>query len=232
MGPGGHPGLSGCFRHQDDGRVAAPPGDRLGSRRRTEEPRSMPLPGASTTLSRPTFRSELTAPRLSATTYNFDPVSVVQDSDVFGHEKPVHSGISFAEPVDSGLGGIYQDEYTIGVERLLDPTFSIALKGTYRTLGRAIEDRCDLDAQDRDGLQLLRDHEPGLERHDRAGRPSRLRRARRPSRAPAPKPSRRFRPLAASIVESRSSPGNPSARSSGFRPPMSIRPCAATTTAR
>ncbi len=81
----------------------------------------------------------------SATTFNFDPTSLVQDPNVIGHEKQLVSGGASSEPVDAGLKGIYQDEYTIGVERLLDPTFSIALKGTYRTLGRAIEDRCDLD---------------------------------------------------------------------------------------
>src|SRR6202030_4615089 len=46
---------------------------------------------------------------------------------------------------DAGLKGIYQDEFTLGVEKLLDPTLSIGVKGTYRNLGRAIEDRCDLD---------------------------------------------------------------------------------------
>ncbi len=108
----------------------------------------MPLPAASTTLSRPILSVAAYGASLRAYTYNFDPVSVVQDPDVFGHDKPTFSGSASAEPVDSGLRGIYQDEYTIGVERLLDPTFSIALKGTYRTLGRAIEDRCDLDYTD------------------------------------------------------------------------------------
>ncbi len=39
----------------------------------------------------------------------------------------------------------YQDELTLGVEKALDPTLSVGLKGTYRTLGRTVEDRCDLD---------------------------------------------------------------------------------------
>jgi hypothetical protein len=81
----------------------------------------------------------------NATTFNFDSVSVVQNENVLGHETARIVGNALSEPVDVGLKGIYQDEYTIGVERLLDPTFSVALKGTYRTLGRAIEDRCDLD---------------------------------------------------------------------------------------
>ena len=47
--------------------------------------------------------------------------------------------------MDTGFKGIYQDEYTIGLERLLSPTFSVGVKATYRRLGSAIEDRCDLD---------------------------------------------------------------------------------------
>jgi outer membrane receptor protein involved in Fe transport len=49
------------------------------------------------------------------------------------------------EPVDSGLKGMYQDEFTIGVEKALDPTFVVGVKGNYQRLGRVIEDRCDLD---------------------------------------------------------------------------------------
>jgi hypothetical protein len=53
---------------------------------------------------------------------------------------------SFAgEPVDAGTEAAYQDEFTLGVEKALDPTFSVGIKGTYRDLGRTIEDRCDLD---------------------------------------------------------------------------------------
>ncbi len=81
-------------------------------------------------------------------TFNFDPTSLTQDPGVFDHGKQIISGGASSEVVDAGLKGIYQDEYTIGIERLLDPTFFIALKGTYRTLGRAIEDRCDLGTED------------------------------------------------------------------------------------
>jgi Carboxypeptidase regulatory-like domain/TonB dependent receptor/TonB-dependent Receptor Plug Domain len=49
------------------------------------------------------------------------------------------------EPVDAGLKASYQDEFTIGVEKAIDPTLSVGLKGTYRSLGRTIEDRCDLN---------------------------------------------------------------------------------------
>ena len=78
-------------------------------------------------------------------TYNFDPIDRIQSPSVFGHEQTDVFAVGAGEPVDSGLKGIYQDELIIGVERLLDPTFSVGMKGTYRRLGRWIEDRCDLD---------------------------------------------------------------------------------------
>jgi hypothetical protein len=79
--------------------------------------------------------------------YNFDPSpsSLAQDPNVPGHGRADIHGGAFGDPVDSGLKGIYQDEYTIGVERLLGPTLTVGLKGTYRRLGNVIEDRCDLD---------------------------------------------------------------------------------------
>jgi hypothetical protein len=80
-----------------------------------------------------------------AVTYNFDPVDVTQDPNVIGHETPFVQGGAFTEPVDEGIKGIRQDEFTLGGEVLLDPTFSVGVKGTYRTMGQAIEDRCDLD---------------------------------------------------------------------------------------
>jgi hypothetical protein len=83
--------------------------------------------------------------QLLATTYNFDPISVAQDPTVIGHETTHLQGGVFAEPHDAGLKGIYQDEFSIGVEKLIDPTFSVAVKGEYRRFGRAVEDRCDAD---------------------------------------------------------------------------------------
>ena len=49
------------------------------------------------------------------------------------------------EPADPGILAPYQDEFTIGVEKAIDPTLSVGLKGTYRSLGRTVEDRCDLN---------------------------------------------------------------------------------------
>ncbi|HLN80606.1 MAG TPA: TonB-dependent receptor, partial [Thermoanaerobaculia bacterium] len=53
-----------------------------------------------------------------------------------------------AEPTEPGIGGQYQDEFTLGAEKALTPTFAVGLKGMYRKLGRVIEDRCDLDYLD------------------------------------------------------------------------------------
>jgi hypothetical protein len=80
------------------------------------------------------------------TTYNFDPVSTTQDPTVIGHETPFFQGGAFTEPVQPGLKGIYQDEVSAGFDMLLDPSFSVGVKGMYRNLGNTIEDRCDLDA--------------------------------------------------------------------------------------
>jgi outer membrane receptor protein involved in Fe transport len=55
-------------------------------------------------------------------------------------------GSASGEPVDPGTKAAYQDELTIGIEKAIDPTLSVGLKGTYRTLGRTVEDRCDLNA--------------------------------------------------------------------------------------
>jgi hypothetical protein len=81
----------------------------------------------------------------SMTTFNFDPLDTTQDPRVIGHEHALISVSSTAEPVDEGIKGTYQDELTVGVEGLIAPSFSFGLKGTYRRIGRMIEDRCDLD---------------------------------------------------------------------------------------
>jgi hypothetical protein len=81
----------------------------------------------------------------SATTWNTSPTDTIQDPNIIGHEVPFFQGGAFSEPVQPNLKGIYQDEYALGFDMLLDPSFSVGVKGTYRNFGRAIEDRCDLD---------------------------------------------------------------------------------------
>ena len=84
--------------------------------------------------------------QVQAITYNFDSGSnVTHDPTVIGHATPFIQGGVLNEPHDAGLKGIYQDEFSIVFETLLDPTFSIGIKGEYRRFGRAIEDRCDAD---------------------------------------------------------------------------------------
>ena len=78
-------------------------------------------------------------------TFNFDPVGVAQDETVPGHARARIQGGPSSTPVDENLKGGFQDELTVGIEKLLGPTFVVTLKGTYRRLGRVIEDRCDLD---------------------------------------------------------------------------------------
>jgi outer membrane receptor protein involved in Fe transport len=98
-------------------------------------------------------------------TYNYTFDSIVQAGDVQCNEnitsgcvprlENFQGGTASGEPVDGWTNGVkngtpltkasYQDELTIGIEKALDPTLSLGLKGTYRTLGRTVEDRCDLD---------------------------------------------------------------------------------------
>ena len=77
----------------------------------------------------------------------------------------------------------YQDELTLGVEKALDPTLSVGLKGTYRTLGRTVEDRCDLDYNDPLSERLhLRPLQPGRGRPGRERRVPDLQRLGQPDR--------------------------------------------------
>ena len=97
-------------------------------------------------------------------TYNYDPNSIVQfsgaqcdgsNSGCVPRTENFQGGTASGEPVDGWTNGVkngtpltkasYQDELTLGVEKALDPTLSVGLKGTYRTLGRTVEDRCDLN---------------------------------------------------------------------------------------
>jgi Carboxypeptidase regulatory-like domain/TonB-dependent Receptor Plug Domain len=81
----------------------------------------------------------------SVRVFNFDPVSLVQDPNVFRHGRRQAEGGAFGDAVDVGVKATYQDEVTVGVERMLAPSLSVGLKGTYRRLGRALADRCDFD---------------------------------------------------------------------------------------
>ncbi len=81
-----------------------------------------------------------------AVTYSLDPGDVTPDPDVIGHESNVFTN-GFAEPLDPDVKGISQDELTLGVENVVGGSLSLGFKATYRRLGNAIEDRCDLDPE-------------------------------------------------------------------------------------
>jgi hypothetical protein len=93
------------------------------------------------------------AAKLDATVYNYDPSlafaagapSLKQDPNV-GRAATTQGGF-FPEPFQDDLKGIYQDEFALGFEKALDPTFSVGFRYTYRKLGRVIEDRCDFDSR-------------------------------------------------------------------------------------
>jgi hypothetical protein len=99
--------------------------------------------------------------------YNFSPTSLEPSDDVPGYPGiKFAGGGAFGDPVDPGLKPISQDELTLGVERLIDPTVVVGVKGIYRRLLATIEDRCDLDytqaATDYSGCGLMNpgSHEP------------------------------------------------------------------------
>ncbi|MBK9088964.1 MAG: TonB-dependent receptor [Holophagales bacterium] len=83
----------------------------------------------------------------SVRTYNYSASSVDQDAAA-PRERLIQVGSLEGEPIDAGMKAAYQDEFTIGVDKAIDSTFSLGIKYTYRTLGRTIEDRCDLDSTD------------------------------------------------------------------------------------
>jgi outer membrane receptor protein involved in Fe transport len=80
-------------------------------------------------------------------TWNYSPTDLTQDPAAPARGR-VTVGTVEGVPVDTGTRQAYQDEFTIGLEKAIDPSFSLGAKFTYRTLGRTIEDRCDLDDTD------------------------------------------------------------------------------------
>jgi hypothetical protein len=93
------------------------------------------------------------AAKLDATVYNYNPSqefaagspALRQDPNV-GRGATTQGGFA-PEPFQDNLKGIYQDEFALGFEKALDPTFSVGVRYTYRNLGRVIEDRCDFDSR-------------------------------------------------------------------------------------
>ena len=87
--------------------------------------------------------------KIDATTFNYNggtttAAALAQDPTI-GRAAFTQGGVS-SEPFQDNLKGIYQDEYALGFEKALNPNLSVAVRYTYRNLGRTIEDRCDFDA--------------------------------------------------------------------------------------
>jgi len=80
-------------------------------------------------------------------TYNYDPVGTAPvDIPDLPQSNPLAWAVGGSDDVDRNLHGTHQDELTIGAERMLDPTFTMGIKATYRRLSDAVEDRCDFVA--------------------------------------------------------------------------------------
>ena len=79
--------------------------------------------------------------------YNYSATSLVQDPAA-PRQKSTVVGSYQAELVDPGLKASYQDDYAFGIEKAIDPTLMVGARFIYRTLGRTIEDRGDLDEND------------------------------------------------------------------------------------
>ncbi len=80
-------------------------------------------------------------------TYNYSSTILDQDPAA-PRNRLIQIGSVEGEPIDPGMKASYQDEFTIGAEKAIDATFSLGVKYTNRSLGRTIEDRCDLDSSD------------------------------------------------------------------------------------
>jgi TonB dependent receptor-like, beta-barrel len=90
------------------------------------------------------------AAKIDAITYNLDPTPCASVGGACltqgGTGRGAFTQGGFApEPFQDNLRGIYQDEFAVGAEKALDPSFSVGVRYTYRNLGRTIEDRCDFD---------------------------------------------------------------------------------------
>ena len=92
--------------------------------------------------------------------------SIVQDPNVIGHADALTVGSTFGEPVDAGLKGISQDEFTLGVEKTFGRHAVVGAQGqptaVCRTRSRTAATSTPAAPESSDSQ--LRDHESGLER--------------------------------------------------------------------
>jgi hypothetical protein len=71
--------------------------------------------------------------------YTGNRLDFVNDSSLMDY-----AYLSGADYVPPGIKGIYQDEIIAGVEAEVWNNWSVGIKGIYRSLGRTLEDRCDV----------------------------------------------------------------------------------------
>ena len=121
-----------------------------------------------------------------------------------------------ASSIQDDLKGMYQDEIIAGVEFEVAKNWAIGVKGIYRSLGRVVEDRCDL-AINPDIAQLLQPGEPrDVRAHQpRPGQLARTRSRTRPTRR-AIRTARRTR-TATSSRRRRATPRSRAATSAASR---------------
>jgi outer membrane receptor protein involved in Fe transport len=81
-----------------------------------------------------TMGSEYTIVAYNYTADRLDLVNVLDD----------YSFLAGSDYVPPGLKGTYQDEIVGGIEAEVWKDWSVGLKGIYRSIGRVLEDRCDL----------------------------------------------------------------------------------------
>ena len=75
-------------------------------------------------------------------TYNFDPVDLACNPDAQSEDNQCVIRGKLVDNVDPNLKSPYEDEILFGVERQIGTTWTVGVRGIYRSLRRIIEDSC------------------------------------------------------------------------------------------
>lgn len=73
-------------------------------------------------------------------TFNFDPVNLACDPEADTEDTPCEIRGTAVDDVDPNIKSPYADEIIVGVERQFGTTWSIGVRGIYRSLRRVLED--------------------------------------------------------------------------------------------
>lgn len=73
-------------------------------------------------------------------TFNFDPVDLACNPEADTEDTPCEIRGTAVDDIDPNIKSPYADEIIVGVERQFGPTWSIGLRGIYRSLRRVLED--------------------------------------------------------------------------------------------